>query len=147
MFSARFEKRLLLQQFLGLDPGAAQSASTERMALKRHATPGVPSETHRWPDRSKEGIGASKDRRLQATMMCPYAAATMDRSEQDVVALARTFATQISAIPYGDFSPHRERDEIIIARTLLLLGSLLSVGKADDPHRERALRVLGLAPE
>lgn len=70
----------------------------------------------------------------------------MDRSEEDVVALSQALADRISQIPYGAFSPHRKRDEIIIARTLLLLGSLLSVGKPEDPHRERALRVLGLSP-
>jgi len=70
----------------------------------------------------------------------------MDTAQEDVVALARTLASRISQIPFGDFSPHAERDEIIIAGTLLLLGDLLNVGKPDNPDRERALRVLGLAP-
>jgi hypothetical protein len=68
----------------------------------------------------------------------------MDSEDEDVVTLAHVLAAKIGQIPYGAYTPHTERDEVIIARTLISLASLLSHGKPVDPHQERALRVLGL---
>ena len=34
----------------------------------------------------------------------------MERSEEDVVALSQTLAGNIIQVPYGDFSPHRQRE-------------------------------------